>query len=31
MQPTDTLANKPTHATHKCRRTNATIQTGTVA
>jgi len=26
MQRTSTLANKPTHASHNCRRTNATIQ-----
>jgi len=25
------LANKPTHASHNCRRTNATIQIKTVA
>jgi len=31
MQRTNTLANKPTHALRKCRRTNATIQTKTVA
>jgi len=31
MQRTHTLANKPTHASHKCGRTNATIEIKTVA
>jgi len=31
MQRTNRLANNPTHASHKRRRTNATIQTKTVA
>jgi len=30
MQRTNTLANKPTRASHNCRRTNATIQIKTV-